>query len=118
MFRSLFPHNGGATSERKEERKRAKSRDQIQTQSLAARSMDSVFGSTSTSSKSSKERDKHEKNAERAAKRAQLAVQLRAKQLQQAAEKDPRDPSRTTGAQKGSAAWEEGGAMYSLNGIL
>ena len=118
VFRSLFPHNGGATSERKEERKRAKSRDQIQTQSLAARSMDSVFGSTSTSSKSSKERDKHEKNAERAAKRAQLAVQLRAKQLQQAAEKDPRDPSRTTGAQKGSAAWEEGGAMYSLNGIL
>lgn len=115
VFRSLFPQNGWATSEQKEERKRAKARDQIQTQSLAGRSMDSVLFGT-TSSKSSKEKSK--KSVEKAAKRAQLAAQLRAKQLQQAAGEDPEAPPRTAGAQKGSAGWEESGAMYSLDGIF
>ena len=109
VFRSLFPQNGRAASEQKEERKRAKARDQIQTQYLAARSMDSF---ATTSSKSSK------KSTEKAARRAQLAAQLRANQLRQAAGEDPKAVSRTPGAQKGSAGWEESGAMYSLDGIF
>ena len=79
--------------------------------------MDSASIAT-TSSKSSKGRDKDEKKAAKAAKRAQLAVQLRAKQLQQATEKDPEASLRATRPQNGSRGWEDRGAMYSLGGIL
>lgn len=117
VFRSLFPQNGKAAPEQKKEGKRAAARNQIQTRSLAARSMDSVlFGTTST--KSSKGKDKDEKNAEKAAKRAQLAVQLKTKELHRATEGDPEAALRAIRAQKGLAAWEEAGAMYSLDGIL
>jgi len=67
---------------------------------------------TTTSSKSSKEK------AEKAERREQLAAQLKAKQLQQAAEKNSRATSRVTSAKKDSTTWEEGGAMYSLDGFL
>jgi len=111
VFRSLFLQNGRAASEQKKEGKRVQG--QIQTQSLATRSMDSA-SITTTSSKLSKGKDKDEKKAAKAAKRAQLAVQLRAKQLQQ----DPEATSHTTRAQKSPGGWEESGAMYSLGGIL
>ena len=101
MFQSLFSQNG--TSERKKERKRAKARDSIQTQSLDVRSIDAV-SFTTTSSKSSNK-------AEKAAKNAQLAAQLSTKRLLQAGDKG-RVP------QKGSATWEESGAMYSMDGIF
>lgn len=103
VFQSLFSPNG--TSERKKERKRTKAQDPIQTQYLDTRSVDAVSFST-TSSKSSKK-------AEKAAKRAQLAAQLSAKQLLQAGDK-----GRGGAPQKGSATWEEGGAMYSMDGIF
>ena len=114
VFRSLFLQNGRAASEQKKEGKRAKTRDQIRTQSPDTLSMDSASIATS-SSKSSKGKDRDEKKAAKAAKRAQLAVQLRTKQLQQATEKDPDTTSHATRSRKG---WEESGAMYSLGGIL
>jgi len=117
VFRSLFLQNGRATSEQKREGKRSKARDQTQVQSPAELSMDSASIAT-TSSKSSKGKDKDEKKAAKAAKRAQLAVQLRAKQLQQATDKDPEATLRATRPQKGSRGWEDSGAMYSLGGIL
>ena len=103
MLQSLFSQSGA--SERKKERKWAKTQDPIQTQSLYARSMDAVSLST-TSSKSSKKADK-------AAKRAQLAAQFSAKKLPQA-----EDKSRGGAPQKGSTTWEESGAMYSMDGIF
>jgi len=117
VFRSLFLQNGRAASEQKKEGKRSKARDQTQTQSPAELWTDSTSIAT-TSSKSSKGRDKDEKKAAKAAKRAQLAVQLRAKQLQQTTEKDAEATSRATRPQKGSRGWEDSGAMYSLGGIL
>ena len=103
MFQSLFSQSN--TSERKKERKRAKTQDPIQTQTLYARSMDAVSLSA-TSSKSSKKADK-------ATKRAQLAAQFSAKQLPQI-----EDKSRGGAPQKGSTTWEESGAMYSMDGIF
>jgi ribosomal protein S4 len=79
--------------------------------------MDSLLFST-IAGRSSKEKEKDQKKAEKAAKRAQLAAQLRARQLQQAAERGPEAALRAKGAQNGSAAWEENGAMYSLDGIF
>lgn len=117
VFRSLFLQNDRAASEQKKEGKRSKARDQTQTQTPTELSMDSASIAT-TSSKSSKGRDKDEKKAAKAAKRAQLAVQLRAKQLQQATEKDPEASLRATRPQNGSRGWEDRGAMYSLGGIL
>lgn len=103
MFQSLFSQGG--PSGRKKERKRVKTQDPIQTQSLYARSMDAVSLST-TSRNSSKKADK-------AVKRAQLAAQFSAKQLPQA-----EDKSRGGAPQEGSTTWEENGAMYSMDGIF
>ena len=103
VLQSLFSPNG--TSERKKERKRAKAQDPIQTQYLDTRSVDAVSFST-TSSKSSKK-------AEKTAKRVQLAAQLSAKQLPRAGDK-----GHGGAPQKGSATWEESGAMYSMDGIF
>jgi len=115
-FRSLFMQPGA--SGRKKERKQAKSRDPIQTQSLAARSADAIsFGSTSSKRSRDKERKKAEK-AEKAAKRAQLAEQLKVKQPQQTVDKERGGTLRATGAQKGPVPWEENGAMYSMDGLF
>ena len=107
VFQSLFPN-----SEQKKERKRTKAQDQVQTQSSDARSTDSVQSGTS-SSKSSKAK----KNAEKAAKRAQLAVQLKARQLQQDAEKSRGVALRVTDAQKSPTPWEENGGLYGFGGF-
>jgi len=105
MLQSFFGQN-----EQKKERKQGKEQDHIQIQSPVTQPMDAVSFIT-TSSKSSK--GKADK-AEKAAKREQLAMQLKAKQLQQAAEK----ASRVTGVKKSAPKWEESGGMFSVDSFL
>lgn len=94
------------------ELKRSKGRDPNKTQPSTSQPMDTRSFATISSKSSNKEK----KKAEKAEKRAQLAAQLRAKELQQT-EKD-RGTSRATASKKVLGAWEEGGAMYSMDGIF
>ena len=112
MFQSLFSSNN--PSEQKKERKRSKGRDSVETQPPAPRSIDTISFSTA-SSKSSKDKEKKKAKAER---REELAARLKAKQLRQDAEKDRRTPSSVTASRKAAAAWEERGAMYSMDGMF
>lgn len=116
MFQSLFSQN--SASEQKKGRKRSKGLDSIQTLSLAARSMDAI-SFTTTSSKSSRDKErKSAEEAERAAKRAQLAAKLKAKQLQRPTDENLSGFSRPTDAQKSFVPWEERGGMYSVDAFL
>ncbi|KAF9778623.1 hypothetical protein BJ322DRAFT_1091625 [Thelephora terrestris] len=109
MFQSLFSHNSSS-----KELKRPKGRDPIKTQPPTSQPVDARSFATSSSKSSSKEK----KRVEKAEKRAQLAAQLRAKELQQTKEADRGTSSRATASKKALAAWEEGGAMYSMDGIF
>ena len=106
-FRTIFSQN--SVSGRKKERKQEEAQDPIQTQSPAARSIETA-SVTSTSSKSSKDKDR--KKGEKAARRAQLAEQLKAKQPARAMANSRRDPA------KPSTTWEEKGGMYGVDVIF
>lgn len=108
ILQSLFSQSGSFGQGK--ERKRWKRKDSVYTQPQASRSIETISLSR-TSTKSSKERKKSEK----AEMRAQLATQLKAKGLQQAADRD-RETSPLT--EKPSARWEENNAMYVMDGFL
>lgn len=112
MLQSLFSQNSSLGQ--KKERKRSKGLDPVKTRPAALRSVDAISFAT-TSSKSSKDKEREKK--EKAERRAQLAAQLKAKQLQRDTEKEP-GPSDASVSGKALAAWEERGAMYSMDGIL
>lgn len=112
VLQSLFSQRG--SSEQKKERRWSKGRETVRTQAAASQSTGTLSFAT-TSSKSSKDKEKKSGKTER---RVQLAAQLKAKELQYAWEKDGGNPSRTTLPGNPSAAWEERGAMYSMDGIF
>ena len=113
MLQSLFSQNSSLGQ--KKERKRSKGQDHVKIQPATSRSVDTISFAT-TSSKSSK--DKEKKKREKAERRAQLAAQLKAKQLQQDTEKDLGGPSHASVPGNVLVAWEERGAMYSMDGIF
>lgn len=114
MLQSLFSQNSSLGQ--KKERKWSKGWDPVNTQPAAASRSADTISFVTTSSKSSK--DKGKKKKEKAERRAQLAAQLKAKQLQQDTEKDPGGHSHASVSGKALAAWEERGAMYSMDGIF
>lgn len=110
MLQSIFSQN--SSPEQKKERKWSKMRDPVKTQTSPSQSV----GNMSFATKSSEDRGK--KKREKAEKRAQLAAELKAKQLQEAAQKDRGTPLRAKVSGKALGAWEERGGMYSIDGFI
>lgn len=113
MLQSLFSQN--SSPDIRKERKWSKMRDPVKIQSSPPHSLDNI-SFAATSNKSSEGKGK--KRAEKAERRAQLAAQLKAKQLQAAAEKHRETTSRTIVSEKAVAVWEERGGMYSIDGFM